>query len=936
MYKILIYLFAIFFGSVLTMQAQFDPNSPIPLDPKVKVGKLPNGLTYYIRQNKKPENKAKLRLIVNAGSTLEREDQRGLAHFLEHMAFNGTKNFKKNELVSFLQSIGVSFGPNLNAFTTFDETVYGFSIPTQKKEMIDKGLLILSDWGSGMTLEQEDIDKERGVILEESRASNEAELRMIFNYYPKIYPGSPYADRFPIGKKEVIETFNRKALVDFYETWYRPDLMAVIVVGDIDVNDIEAKIKSQFSALKAKRPPIQRPNLSIPDNRETIVAIETDKEAQKTSVQLSYKKPATRINTYADLRQVMLVQFFTGMLNARLSEISQSPNPPFIEARSGLSPLVRTKSAFSVAAETNPQGLNRAISALLIEKERVRRFGFTPPELERQNKRYSAFLEAFYQERDKMGSLSFVQKYKNNFLTNIPFTDLGFDYQFGKTVTPTFTLEEINALAKNMFTEDNRMIIITGTDVENIKYPTQAEILKLLKDAETAAVKPYTENVASEPLVKELPATAKIVDEKNDNKSGITTWTLSNGVKIILKPTDFKADEITMNAYSPGGLSLVDDKKFKSTLLFNQILNESGLGTFSKTELNKRLAGKRVSISLSVSDLFETVGGNSSQQDFETLLQLTYLGFTGMKFEQAVLDSLISKEKMTIPTLMANPQNYFSEEIRKVLTQNHPRSLNPYSLELVDQIKLEDIREIYQDRFGDASDFTFVFVGNFENEAVKPHIIKYLGNLPTLNRKENWRDSGIRPPAGKIEKIIKKGLVDKSVVDILFTGNTVYNDDESRSLTALGELLNIKLLEILREEKGGVYTPDAGGFMVKIPDGEFIFEIIFSCSPANVDSLIQAALAEIKKIQSGQIDEQDITKIKQARLVNVRQNMKENSYWMSVISGNVTQGNKILSLEEVEVRINSINKGNLQKAAQKYLTPDNMKQFVLMPESYKK
>lgn len=936
MYKKSFWLFLIYFSLVLSMQAQFNLNDPIPSDPNVKVGKLPNGLTYYIQQNKKPEKKVELRLVINAGSVLERDDQQGLAHFLEHMAFNGTKNFKKNELVSFLQSVGVNFGPDLNAFTSQDETIFVLPLPTERKELIDKGLLILSDWASGMTLEQEEIDKERGVILEEIRQRKDSTQRMREKYFSRIYPGTPYANRFPGGRNEIIQTFNRKSLVDFYETWYRPDLMAIVVVGDIDVNEIEAKIKAQFSSLKAIRESGKRPVYPVPDNKETLVAIETDKEAQNTSAIVIYKKPAISLKKIADLRQNTINLFFLNLLNARLNEIGQSPNAPFIEAGIYSFPLFRTKHGFLLSAGSNAQGIKQAISALLTENKRVREFGFTKAELDRQKESAIAYAENNYKEREKLESSAYVEKYVSNFLNDTPILSTEFDYQFYKTVVPTITLEEVNAFAKTVFTEDNRIVVITGTAREDIKYPTEAEILNLFKETETAKVTAYTENVISEPLVKELPATAKITDEKFDEKFGITSWTLSNGVKVILKPTDFQSDVITMEAYSPGGLSLVGDEKFKSALFFNQIVGASGLNKFSNVELGKMLTGKRAEASISLGRLFEFANGSSTPKDFETMLQLTYLKFTGVNFDRAVFDSIISKQKATMPGMMANPQVYFFDQIRQTLEQNHSRSYNPYDVVLLDNVKLEDIETIYKERFADASDFTFIFVGNFEKETVKPQILKYLGNLPSLSRKEDWKDVGIKTPDGKIEKVIKKGVDDKSLVNFIFTGNAVYDEIEAQNVSALGELLNYKLFEILREEKGGVYTPEAAGYMSKLPVGKFRLEIIFSCSPANVESLIKATLAEVAKIRNGQIDEKDIDKVKQFRLVKIRENIKTNSYWSTAIANNVTEGYKILALEEAEKRINSINKGDLQKAAQKYLTPENMKQFVLMPEADKK
>jgi zinc protease len=926
-------IFILLFCLVFTAQAQSGLNQPIPVDPNVRIGKLPNGLTYYIRKNNRPEKKVELRLVVNAGSILERDDQRGLAHFVEHMAFNGTQNFKKNELISYLQSIGVSFGSDLNAYTSFDETVYILPVPTEKKELVDKGLLVLSDWASGIAFDPEEVDKERGIVLEERRIGRGADQRIRDKYFPKLLEGSQYAVRMPIGTKEVLENFKHQALIDFYETWYRPDLMAVVAVGDLDVAEMEAKIKQQFAVLIAKRKTTERPIFPIADTKGTLVEIETDPEAAFTSVQMLYKKKAAKIKTQADLRAQLVRGFYNSLLNARLNEIRQSPNSPFLNASAGFSSLFREKDAFAISGSTNPQGIKATIAALLNENRRVQLYGFTLPELNRLKQGYLTSLENRYNERDKNYSAGYASQYAANFLTGSPVTSAEFDYGFGKQIAPTITLEEINALAKNTTTADNRAIIISGAAKTDAKYPTREEILRLLEEAETAKLTPYTETLTNEPLVKDLPSNAQVTDEKKDDKFGITYWTLSNGVKIVLKPTDFQADQISMYGFSPGGMSLVETEKARSGMYFGQVVGESGVKNLSRIDLNKMLAGKRASASIGIDELYETVSGSSTPKDFETMLQLTYLKFTQVNFDRAVFDSIIGKQKMSLPTLTANPQAYFGEQVFKIISQNHPRAFNPYDLQNPERARFEDIQAIYKNRFADASDFTFIFVGNFEPETIKSQIVKYLGNLPSINRRETWKDWKVDPPKGPLEKVIKKGVDDKSVVQILYTGDAEYSRDEARNLSALGELLTIKLIEVLREEKSGVYGVGASGRLTKLPSGKYSFTISFASGPQNVDSLIAAVTAEIAKVQSGQINEKDISKVKEARLVGIEDSFKNNGYWMSTVSSRLRQGTEILTLEESKARINAINKNDLQKTAQKYLKPENRLQFVLMPET---
>ncbi|MGH9949071.1 MAG: M16 family metallopeptidase [Pyrinomonadaceae bacterium] len=912
--------------------AQVNLSAPIPTDPNVRIGKLGNGLTYYIRKNSKPENKVELRLAVNVGSTSERNDQQGLAHFLEHMAFNGTKNFQKNELVSFLQSIGVRFGADLNAYTSFDETVYILSIPTEKKELIDKGLLVLNDWASSITLDPEEIQKERGVVLEELRLGTGAEQRMRDRYFPKIFKGSAYAERLPIGHKEILEKFDPKLLTEFYEDWYRPDLMAIIAVGSLDVDEMEKKIKANFAGVKAKRKEKQKPVVTVPDHKETLIAVETDKEASNTSAQLIFKKPIERPKIKKDLRGQLVKNFFNGMLNARLDEIRQGPNPPFVFGGAGFGGFVRNKGAYSVFSITDTASVSSAIKVFLDENNRVKQFGFTPAEFERQKERYFVSLENNFKEREKTESWIFAGQYVSHFLEGNPAAGIEFQYNFAKAVVPTLTLKEINDLAKDAITTENRVVVVTGPEKSGAIYPTQAEIVALLKQAETAKLTAYVDDAVEEVLVGDLPAKAKITEEKTDDKFGITYWTLSNGVKIVLKPTDFKADQILMRSFSPGGLSIVADEKALSGNYLGQIAGESGLKKLSSAQLTKLLSGKRANASISVSDLYEYVNGSSTPKDFETMLQLAYLQFSDVNFDQAAFDSFFNKQRKFVGDLLANPQIYFSSEVGKIMSQNHPRSFGFPTLEQLDKIKLDDVKSIYTDRFSDASDFTFIFVGNFDNQNVKPLILKYLGNLPTKKRFEAWKDLGIRPPDGKVEKLIRKGVDQKSQVQIIFTGPAKFDRDEARSLSALGELLTIKLTEILREEKSGVYGVGANGSLSKIPYERYNFSIGFPCGPENVESLTAAALAEIVKVQKGEIEDKDIEKVKEARRIKAREDVKRNEYWSLEISRSLLQDVDLYSLDDLEKRINAITKEDLQAAAKKYVKLDERKQFVLLPE----
>ncbi len=920
-----------FLAAVTAGQAGLD--RPVPTDPDVKIGRLENGLTYYIRKNAKPENKVELRLAVNAGSILEKEYQRGLAHFLEHMAFNGSRNFKKNELVSYLQSIGVRFGADLNAYTSFDETVYMLSIPTEKPELLDKGFLVLSDWASGMTFDPEEIDKERGVVLEELRLGKGASQRMRDRYFPKLFKGSMYAERLPIGTEQILRNFKHEQLKEFYADWYRPDLMAVIAVGDLDVAAIESKIKEQFGGMPARKDGKDRKSFPVPDHAETLVAVETDKEAPFTQVQVMFKKPPSRTETLAEFRSGIVKDFYNGMINARLDELGRAPEPPFIAGGSGFSSFVRAKDAYSLFGITDPSNVDRTLKALLLETKRVQLHGFTEGELEREKRRYITRLENRYKEREKTESIRFANEYVYHFLRRNPIPGVEFEFEFAKTVLPTIKLEEVNGLAKNTTSSGNRVVVVTGPEKDGITYPGQEEIAALLTETEKAEVAAYKDTVRNEPLVENLASKATIEGTRRDEKFGITYWQLSNGVKVVLKPTDLKEDQILMRAFSPGGLSLVSDEQAFAGSYVSQIVNDSGLKDLSRVDLDKLLSGNTARVSVSLSDAYEYVNGSSTPKDLETLFQLTYLQFSQVNFDEKVFRSYMNREMKFVENLLGSPEIYFNDQVSRIMSSDHPRHQGIPSVEKLEKLEFSPIKSIYADRFGNASDFTFIFVGNFDEASIRPLALKYLGSLPGSDRDEEWKDLGMRPPDGPVEKTIRKGVEQKSQVRIFFTRPAKFDVQESRDLSAVAELLTIRLIEILREEKSGVYGVGASGNISKIPYERSNFTISFPCGPENVDSLVEAALAEVKRIQAGDISEEDLNKVKEARLVRAKADVQRNEYWALEITRSLLQDLEMSNLDDIVTRTNAIKIKDLQDAANKYIDLGKGLKFVLMPEA---
>ncbi|MCU0443580.1 MAG: insulinase family protein [Microscillaceae bacterium] len=905
----------------------------LPLDPQVKTGKLPNGLTYYIRKNAKPEKRVELRLAVNAGSVLEDDDQQGFAHFVEHMAFNGTKRFPKNELVSYLQSIGVQFGADLNAYTSFDETVYILPVPTDKPELVDKGLQILEDWAHNITFEGAEIDKERGVIKEEWRLGQGAFQRMSDKTLPIGYKGSMYASRLPIGKIDIIEKGKHEALKRFYKDWYRPDLMAVVVVGDIEVAEMETKIKQYFGKIKMPKKPRLRKGFDVPDHADTYVAIASDKEAPFTQVSLMYKKPAETIKTTQDYQKSILYQIFTGMLNQRLNELRLKAEPPFIGASTYYGgTLARSKSGYQAFANVSESGIEKGLKTLLEENKRVKKFGFTEGEFDRFKKQMLASYERRYNERDKTESGSLVDELVAYFLQNEATPGIEFEYEFVKNYLPKITLAEVNALAEKLISKENLVVTINAPEKEGVKIPTEDEIRKILKEVDLNSVKPYEEKILATSFVEASQIKAgTIVKEIKNEKLGTTDLTLSNGLRVILKPTDFKNDEILLSSYSPGGHSLASDADFMSASNASGVVGQSGIKDIAMADMQKMLAGKIVRVNPSIGPLTEGISGSASPKDLETMLQLVHLYFTNPRKDKDAFNSFITKQKQLFQNLSSDPNFFFFKEQNKILTQNHPRSQGIPEAAEMDKIDFEKAFQFYQDRFANAGDFTFLLVGSFEVDKIKPLLETYLASLPNTGRQEMWKDVGIRPPKGMVDKVINKGTDPKSSVNITFTGDAEYNAKDNYLLSSLGNLLDIKLVEVIREEKAGVYGVGAFGGLSKYPYPSYSFSISFPCGPENVESLSKDVFGVVEKIKKEGVKPEDIAKVKEQQKRELEVNMKQNRFWLTNLQKAYWEGSNPEDILSSEKNLDLLTSESLQKIANKYLKNEYIR-IVLMPE----
>lgn len=872
-------------SGVATASAQQLP--PIPTDPAVKIGKLDNGMTYYIRHNALPEKQADFYIAQKVGSILEEDNQRGLAHFLEHMCFNGTTHFPGNALREYLESIGVKFGTNLNAYTAVDETVYNISdVPVIRDGIIDSCLLILHDWADDLTLDPKEIDKERGVIHEEWRTRTGAMMRMYETLFPVMFAGSKYAYRLPIGTMEVIDNFPYQALRDYYEKWYRPDQQGIIVVGDIDIDAVEAKIKKIFSPIKMPENPATREYFPVPDNKEPIVAIAKDKEQQVAQVAVFHKHdafPNEMKNNIGYLVYNFMVNMTDSMLNARLEELTQSATPPFIYAGAGDGDFIlsKTKKAYQGVAVCKEDAIESGLASLMREFERASQFGFTEGEYQRAKANYLSSLEKAYNERNKMKNEQFVEQYVRHFIDAEPIPSVENEYAMMSQIVPNIPLEQVNQLFKGLVNDRNIVVALFCPDKPEMKYPTETDIKKVLADVKAEKLEPYVDKVSDEPLIQESPEPGKVVKTET-GMYGATILTLDNGVRVILKPTDFKADEIRMQSFSNGGTSVFDDNDALQFKMINEVAALGGLGNFSAIELPKVLAGKVASAEASIRTLTEAVNGSCAPKDLETMLQLTYLLFTSPRMDQAAFDSFKNRMKAQLTNLEANPQVALSDTVSKALYGNNPRAMR-LKADMIDRIDYQKVMELYKDRFKDASDFTFIFVGNIDLQTATPLIETYLGSLPSINRKETFQDRmDIRK--GQYKNVFHKDLeTEKATVVIVRTASCDYNIKNQLMTNMIGQLLTMTYTDTVREEEGASYGVSVQGNLNKYPTPEVTMQIYFDTDPARRSKMVDLINKGINDFIANGPDAENLKKVKEYMLKSHEQNQKENSYWMGAL-----------------------------------------------------
>lgn len=907
---------------------------PIPVAPQLRIGKLPNGLTYYIQKNGKPEKRVELRLVVKAGSILEDDDQQGLAHFTEHMAFDGSRHFQKHELISYLQSIGVKFGADLNAYTSFDETVYILPIPTDKPENLDTGFTVLEDWAQGVTMNDDAIDLERPIVLEEARLGKGAGERMNRVLLPEVFNGSKYAQRLPIGKEALLKTFPHEAIKRFYADWYRPDLMAVVVVGDIEPDQAEKMIETHFSQLKNPEHERPRDYAGIPARAKSSGLVITDREATNNAVMIRYPLHATPPNkTLGDYRESLVRNLFTAMLGQRMQELTQQENPPFLGASSSISPIARGYESFASTAALGRGGAAPAIAAVVQENEKARQNGFTADELDRAKKNLLRFYERGYIERDKSESAGYAAEFIRNFLVQESVPGIENEYRYANELVAGISLDEINRYAQqNVPGNAPKLVAYLGSSKAGESTPARAELLDLVDAAEKAPIVVKDQKAIAAKLMAQPPKAGTIVSEKRDKELGLFELTLSNGVKVVLKPTDFKNDEVLLSATRFGGQSLFSDKDMYSARYANAVESAMGMDEFTPTDIPKILAGKSASVQTGSGYYTDHITGAAGSAEVESMFQLLYLRLTSPRRDEKLYKAFVSRAQDGAKNAMSRPESVFEDTALATLYDNHPRLTRLAKPEDFTQIDLDRAMAIYKERFGSAKDLTVIMVGSFDVEKIKPLIATYLAALPTGDIVSKYKDLGLRPVSGIVKKDVRVGTEPKSKVEFAFTGPASYSLEENTRFYMLLDVMNLKIIDILREKLSLIYGGGMSGSFNRVPYGNYSIGVNLPCGPENVDKVISALFTEIDKIKTDGPEQADVDKIRQHWLEERKIDLRTNRFWLSSLQDSFlyqTDPSNILSFEK---RVNAVTPAELKELAKHYFNMENYVQTVQYPE----
>jgi zinc protease len=914
--------------------SQFNLTDTLPADPDLLTGTLPNGLRYYIRSNQRSVKNVQLRLVVNAGSVLEEDDQQGLAHFMEHMNFNGLRHFPRNGLMKYLESIGGKIGADLNAFTSFDETSYVLWLTTEEEKGLDKGFTILEDWSHNALLDTVEINKERGIVLEESRMHKDAGDRMRSIYMPLLSNGSKYAERLPIGKDSIIASFRPESLRRFYADWYRPDLMAVIVVGNIDPLFAEKEIRKHFGGYG--NPPNERPRPSVipisPRKNDEAVIV-TDKEYQTTMLGLVSsigKKPV--IHTWADYRASILEDLFNSMVNTRLYALTQQADPPFLSGSASFADLYRGYRMFNANVIIGEKPVKPAIEALEGVLESIRQFGFLDGELGRAKSILSSQAERVFLDINKTETAQFAQKYSNNFLTGWPIISITDWHSFITQLLPVITLEEVNAVAKKMESGQGKFALLMAPEKNKAQLPSGPALLDLVAAAEKQPVAAYRENAVGNTLLDKLPVPGKVTAKKRDWTLGTTELELSNGITVTLKPTDFKNDDVQMDAWRPGGSRNYGLSDKQNAQQAARIVQAMGVKNFSKTDLDRFLSGKKVSVQPYINTYEEGIQGKCSPDDFGAFIQLLYLYFTEPRKDEDLFKSYVNRQKEFSRNLLSNPANFYADTIAKIVYKNNPWLTNAASGTVYDRINLDRALTIYKEVFSNAYGLHFTFVGTFDVERIIPVLEQYLGSLPASPKENRFRDEGMRPVKGVVEATVVKGQAKQSQVNLIFTGETPYDLQEELKLQVLTEVLNIKIFEQLREEMSGIYSASMTASFNRRPYEHYSINIRFPCGPGNVGKLTDALFDIIRNAQENGIEKSYLSKVKEMMAKHHAGLYRVNDYWLQSLSHSWIDQTDPAWINKYYTNIEAITPRELKQTAIRYFDRNNFIKVILQPE----
>ena len=928
----------LFFTLLLTplfLKSQVNLNQFAPTDPAIRIGKLQNGMTYYIRHNEEPKDRASFYMIQNVGALLENDSQNGLAHFLEHMSFNGTEHFPGNGIIHTLERYGVAFGRNINAYTGYNETVYNLSdVPVTNPALIDTCLLVLHDWSDYLLLTDKDIDDERGVIEEEWRTRHNADFRMQEKYFPVLLKGSKFVTHDVIGSLDVIKNFKYKTLRDFYHNWYRTDLQAIAIVGDINVDEVEAKVKAMFSGIPPVKNEKKRPFFPVPEHKDTRFVLATDPEASQYSVDIyilhNAVKPENKNIGY--IRDYYISRLFNAMMGERISELLQKGTPPFVTGSIVYGGFLRGYDAMYISATANPNKEDVALKAIYTEAIRAKKFGFTKTEFERAKSNLLTSMERTYKQRDKISNDSYVAGIQENFLTNEPLTSAEYDWDEGQKLLKTISVDDVSEKAKEWIVDTNRTIVVQGPQGDSVKHINRDEAFAILKDVENSDIQPYKDVEQVSSLVKEPLTGSKIISTKKLDAFNAVQWTLANNARVVYRHADYEKDNVLLSAYSPGGSSVFDNNHIASVPLFSSFMNSYGVDGFDNITLNKMLAGKQVNLNVGLSALNESVSGSSSPKDFETLMQLLYLQFEHPRFDKQAYDALASRYRAYLANMQNDPEKIMSDSLSLILTNYSPRTIL-INEKTIDSTSFAGIEDIYKNRFIDAGDFTFFIVGNISEDTVRQMAEKYIGSIKDNPRKETWIDRGVRGPKGKTVKEIEVPMkTPKANIFVNYEKEMPYDPKENLEIRVLGDILQLRYTDEIREKEGGAYSIGVSGTSEHYPVEEKDLRINFDTDPARAEKLKKIVYGVIDTIATLGPRAEDLEKVVKNLEKDRQQSRQHNRYWLSVLRNYYINGFNTDSPENFEDILNSLTTDDIRQFAAKFLKSADLVDVTFEPK----